>query len=77
MKATRWDDFIYGTELVSRRKSDLKGSDESLFSLLLELESSLNGSVELDSQPGFGGSKPSKLRGLKRSKPSSLSRYVE
>ena len=42
MKATRWDDVLFGSERVRRRKSTTGGSDESLFSFLLEMEDQLH-----------------------------------
>lgn len=41
MKATRWDDVLFGSERVRRRKSTTGGSGESLFSVLLEMEDQL------------------------------------
>jgi hypothetical protein len=77
MKATRWDDVLSGSERVSRRKSALRGSDESLFSLLLKIESRLRAGTKEESQLGPGRRKSSKLKGLRRSTPSNLSRYIE
>ncbi len=67
MKATRWDHVLFGSQRVSRRKLDPRRSDESLFSLLLKMETRLS-----------AGAKDGYLLGLgRRSTPSKLSRYIE
>jgi hypothetical protein len=75
MKANRSDDLLFGSERVSRRNSPPRGSDESLFSRLLEIESRLRAGSKDDSQPGRR--KSSKMKSQKRSQPSNLSRYIE
>jgi hypothetical protein len=67
MKATRWDYVLFGSQRVSRRKLDPRRSDESLFSLLLKIETRLSTEAKDDCQLGIG----------RRSTPSKLSRYVE
>ncbi|MEA3164217.1 MAG: hypothetical protein QOE88_2035, partial [Verrucomicrobiota bacterium] len=42
MKANRWDHVLFGSQRVSRRKLDPRRSDESLFSLLLKMETRLS-----------------------------------
>jgi hypothetical protein len=77
MKPTRWEDILSGSEHVSRRNTAPRGSDESFFSLLLEMESRLRAGMKDDSQLGPGRRKYSKIRHPKRSTPSTLSRYIE
>ena len=77
MKATRGHDFIFGAEEVSRQKSDFPASDESLFSQLLEIENRLGAGGQVESKRALRGRKASGLKGLKRSMPENLSRYVE
>jgi hypothetical protein len=77
MKATRWDDVLFGRERVRRRKSITGGSDESLFSCLLEMEDQLR--LGLNDKPG---QKPdryndSSVDELKRLTRRNLSRYIE
>jgi hypothetical protein len=77
MKATRWNEVISGSERVSRQKSAPQGSDESLFSRLLKIESRLRRGTKGDFQFGSGRRKSSTLKFLNRSTPSNLSRYIE
>jgi hypothetical protein len=76
MKA-HWNEVISGFERVGRKKSTPRASDESLFSLLLKLESRLRAGAKDDSKPGLARRKFSKVKRLKRSTPSNLSRYIE
>lgn len=77
MKATRWEKVFSGSERVSWQKSTLEGSEESLFSLLLKVETRLNDGVKHEFQHGHGQSKSPKLRSPTRSAPTNLSRYIE
>jgi len=77
MKATRWNEVISGSRRVSRQKSAPQGSDESLFSLLLKIESRLSTGIKGDFQLGSGRRKAPKLKFPQRSTPSNLSRYIE
>ena len=77
MKPTHWEDILSGSERFSRKNSAPRGSDESFFSLLLEMESRLRAGMKDDSQLGPGRRKYSKIRHPKRSTPSTLSRYIE
>ena len=77
MKPARWEDILSSSERVNRRDSAPRGSDESFFSLLLEMESRLRAGMKDDSQLGPGRRKYSKIRHPKRSTPSTLSRYIE
>jgi hypothetical protein len=77
MKATRWDDVLFGSERVRRRKSITGGSDESLFSFLLEMEDQLH--LGLSENPKqkpdwYKGSSVDEPRPLTRR---NLSRYIE
>ena len=77
MKATRWDDVLFGSERVRRRKSTTGGSDESLFSCLLEMEDQLR--LGLSDKPK---QKPdryssSSVDEQKRLTHRNLSRYIE
>jgi hypothetical protein len=77
MKATRWNEVISGSQRVSRQKSAPKGSEESLFSLLLKIESRLQPGIKGDFQLGSGRRKSPKLKLPQRSIPSNLTRYIE
>ena len=77
MKATRWDDVLFSSEAVGRRKSTLQGSDESLFSILLEIENRLRASKKDGSEPGPIRRKSVKMNGPKRLTLRTLSRYIE
>jgi hypothetical protein len=77
MKATRWEeDVLFGSE-PGRRKSTLQGSDESLFSILLKIESRLRAGKRDVFEPGLIGRKSAKMDGPKRLTPRTLSRYIE
>jgi hypothetical protein len=77
MKATRWDDVLFSSEPVGRRKSTLQGSDESLFSILLEIENRLRASKKHGSEPGPIRRRSVKLDRPKRLTLRALSRYIE
>jgi hypothetical protein len=71
MKATRRDRVLSRCERVPR------GSEESLFSFLLKVESQLRAGIKEDPRLGFGRRKSSKMTSRMRSAPSNLSRYIE
>jgi hypothetical protein len=77
MKATRWDDVLFSSELVVRRKSNLQGSDESLFSILLEIENRMRASKRDGFDPGPIQRKSVKIERPKRLTLRTLSRYIE
>jgi len=77
MKATRWDDVLFSSEPVGRRKSALQESDESLFSILLEIENRLKASKKEGSEPGPIRRKSVKMNGPKRLTLRTISRYIE
>jgi hypothetical protein len=77
MKATRWDDVLFSSEPVVRRKSAPQGSDESLFSILLEIENRLRASKRDGSDPGPIQRKSVKIDRPKRLTLRTLSRYIE
>lgn len=77
MKATRWEDVVFGSEHVGRRKSTLQGSDESLFSILLEIESRLRAGKRHSSEPGPIRRKSVRIGRPKRLTARTLSRYIE
>jgi len=77
MKATHWDDVLFGCERVRRRKSTTGGSDESLFSFLLEMEDQLR--LGLNDKPK---QKPDWYKSSSAEEPNrltrrNLSRYIE
>jgi hypothetical protein len=77
MKATAWDDVLFGSERVRRRKSTTGGSDESLFSFLLEMEDQLR--LGLNENPT---QKPDWYKSCSVDEPKpltrrNLSRYIE
>ena len=77
MKATRWDDVLFGCERVRRRKPITGGSEESLFSCLLEMEDQLR--LGLNDKPKqipdrYSSSSVDELKRLTRR---NLSRYIE
>ncbi len=77
MKAPRWDDLLFGSERVRRRKSTTGVSDESLFSFLLEIEDQLR--LGLSDQPK---QKPDWTKSASGDEPKRLtrrilSRYIE
>jgi hypothetical protein len=76
MKATRWDDVLFGSERVRRRKSAPEAPDGSLFSLLLEIENrSRSGNNGSKNGPGWCTS--SQTEEPKRLSRRNLSRYIE
>jgi hypothetical protein len=77
MKATRWDDVLFGCDRVRRRKSITGGTDESLFSCLLEIEDQLR--LGLDDKPKQKSDRysSSAVDELKRLTRRNLSRYIE
>jgi hypothetical protein len=77
MKATRRDRVLSRCERVSRESSVPGGSEESLFSFLLKVESQLRAGIKEDPRLGFGRRKSSKMTSRMRSAPSNLSRYIE
>jgi len=77
MKATRRGDALSGSQRVSRLKPAPEGSNESLFSLLLKIETRLNARITDGSGQGAGRRKPSKMKAPKRSARRELSRYIE
>jgi len=77
MKATRWDDVLFGSERVRRRKSAPGAPDGSLFSLLLEIENRSRSGNNGNSKNGPGWCASSQTEGPKRLQCRNLSRYVE
>lgn len=77
MKATRWDDVLFGSERVRRRKSITGGSDESLFSFLLEMEDQLRSGLVEKPKERPDRHKSSSLDDAKRLTRRNLSRYIE
>ena len=77
MKATRWDDVLFGSERVRRRKPAPEASDGSLFSLLLELESRSRPGNSEDSKRERGWRRSSQMEEPKRLPRRTLSRYIE
>ena len=77
MKATRWDDVLFGCERVRRRKSTTGGLDESLFSCLLEMEDQLRPGLEDKPKLKPDRYKRSSVDELKRLTRRNLSRYIE
>jgi hypothetical protein len=76
MKATRWEDFLSGSERVIQEKSSTLSSDESLFSRLLKLESRLRADGKVTPDFGVGRRKSSTIKD-QCSASSTLSRYIE
>jgi hypothetical protein len=77
MKATRWDDVLFGSERVRRRKSTTLGSDESLFSFLLEMEDQLRLGLNENPKQKPDWYKSSAVDEPKRLTSRKLSRYIE
>jgi hypothetical protein len=77
MKATRWDDVLFGSERVRRRKSITGGSDESLFSFLLEMEDQLGLGLNDRLKQKPDRHKSASLDEPKRLTRRNLSRYIE
>lgn len=77
MKATRRGDTLSGSQRLSRRKPAPVGSEESLFSLLLKIETRLIPRVADGSRRPAGRRESSKTKAPKLSGRSKLSRYIE
>jgi hypothetical protein len=77
MKVTPWDDVRSGPTRVRLGNSAPDGSEESLFSLLLKVETRLRGGVKNDSQFGLGRHNSSSAKISPRSVSRNLSRYIE
>ena len=77
MKATRRDEVLFGSERVRRRKSAPEASEESLFSLLLEIESRSRSGSNEDSKQGPRRSRSSQKEEQKQLPRRNLSRYIE
>ena len=77
MKVTPWDDIRSGHTRVRLGNSAPDGSEESLFSLLLKVETRLRAAAKNDSQHGLERRKSSKTKISPRSFSSNLSRYIE
>jgi hypothetical protein len=77
MKITPWDDVRSGPTRVRLGNSAPDGSEASLFSLLLKVETRLRAGVKNDSQCGLGRHKSSKRKISPRSFSNNLSRYIE
>jgi hypothetical protein len=77
MKATRWNDVPFDLELVRRRKSAPEASEESLFSLLLEMESRARSASNESSKHAPRRSKSFQKEEPKQLPRRNLSRYIE
>jgi hypothetical protein len=77
MKATRWDVVLIGSERVRRRKSAPGGSDESLFSFLLEMEDQMRFGMNDHPKPEPGWWKKSATNEPNQLTRRNLSRYIE
>ena len=77
MKVTPWDDIGSASARVRLSNPAPDGSEESLFSLLLKVETRLRGGTRDDGQYGLGRHKSSKTEVSPRGFSSSLSRYIE
>jgi hypothetical protein len=77
MKVTPWDGVRSGPTRVRLANSGPDGSEESLFSLLLKVESKLRAATKDNSQYGLGWHKSSKTKVAPRSLSNNLSRYIE
>jgi hypothetical protein len=77
MKVTPWDDVRSGPTRVRLGNSAPDGTEESLFSLLLKVETRLRIAVKDDNQYGLGRHKSSKTKISPRSFSKNLSRYIE
>jgi hypothetical protein len=76
MKVTPWD-VRSGSARVRLGNSAPDESEESLFSLLLKVETRLRAGVKDDSQYRLGRHKSSRARVSPHSLSSNLSRYIE
>ena len=77
MKATRWDDVLFASERVRRRKSAPEASEGSLFSLLLEIESRSRSGSNEDSKYEPRRNSSSQKEEAKQLPRRNLSRYIE
>jgi hypothetical protein len=77
MKITPWNDALFGSERVSPQNSASSGSDESLFSRLLKIESQLRAGIKDDSRLGLGRHNSPRMKGFAQLTPRTLSRYIE
>jgi hypothetical protein len=76
MKVTPWD-VPSGSARVRLSNPAPDGPGESLFSLLLKVETKLRAGTKDDSHYGLGRHKSSKMKLSCRSISSNLSRYIE
>jgi hypothetical protein len=77
MKVTPWEDVLSGSARVHLSNPAPDGSEESLFSLLLKVETRLRVGTKDDSQHGLGRYKSSKRKVPRHSISGNLSRYIE
>jgi hypothetical protein len=77
MKVTPRGYVPSGSALVRLGNSAPDGSEESLFSLLLKVETRLRAGTNDDSQDGLGRHKSPKKNISQRSFSNNLSRYIE
>ena len=77
MKVTPWVDVHSDSARVRLGNSAPDGSEESLFSLLLKVETRLRAGVKDDSRYGLGRHKSSRTRVSPPSLSNNLSRYIE
>jgi len=77
MKDTRWVDFLSGSGRVKRGNPAHHQRDESLFSLLLKMESRFRTGAKDDLHSGSQQRNFLAMKVPKRSKFRNLSRYIE
>jgi hypothetical protein len=77
MKDTRWVDSLFSSGRVRRGNPADHRRDESLFSLLLKMESRLRAGAKEGLEPGSQQRNFMKMKVPKRSRFSNLSRYIE
>jgi hypothetical protein len=77
MKVTPWEDRLSGSARVRLSNPAPDGSEESLFSLLLKVETRLRAGIKDDCQYRLGRHKSCKTKVSSRSISSNLSRYIE
>jgi hypothetical protein len=77
MKITPWEDVLSDSARVRLSSAAADGSEESLFSLLLKVESQLRTGIKDNSRHGLGRYKSSKMKAAQRSISRNLSRYIE
>jgi hypothetical protein len=77
MKVTPWEDSLSGSARVRLSNPAPDGSEESLFSLLLKVETKLRVGLKDESQYRLGRHKSLRAKVSPRSISSNLSRYVE